>query len=310
MPSIPIASFLAGSLESLLFPVLLLIGLAIWYVVSRQAPLRGRSGRSLRDGRARHRRAAEHRRRARRHPRAEALMEAGAGIPLRPPRRSVPARRTSLPLLVVARLLGVALPPWRISRCPRLVTALRAAAATVSRRFGLDGEATWAAGARPAPAITELHDQSGRAVLAGVVARSHDRDDVLRLALHAGVPARGSRARRRRALAAGGRAPGARGGQREPAQDTPASDAAAAKRGASPRWRLALADGHAAAAPPGLERVPHLVGKPVDGDIPHTEALYLIDSHGYERSGYLYPFAPGFVTHDLTALAPRPRGAD
>jgi hypothetical protein len=33
MPSITIASFLAGSLESLLFPVLLLIGLGIWYVV-------------------------------------------------------------------------------------------------------------------------------------------------------------------------------------------------------------------------------------------------------------------------------------
>jgi hypothetical protein len=29
----PIASFLAGSLESLLFPILLLIGIAIWYVL-------------------------------------------------------------------------------------------------------------------------------------------------------------------------------------------------------------------------------------------------------------------------------------
>jgi hypothetical protein len=33
MSSIPIASFLAGSLESLLFPVLLLIALAVWYVI-------------------------------------------------------------------------------------------------------------------------------------------------------------------------------------------------------------------------------------------------------------------------------------
>ncbi len=30
----PLASFLAGSLESLLFPALLLIALLIWYVVS------------------------------------------------------------------------------------------------------------------------------------------------------------------------------------------------------------------------------------------------------------------------------------
>ena len=35
-------------------------------------------------------------------------------------------------------------------------------ARVVSQRFGLDGEATWAAGARPAPAITGLHDQTGR----------------------------------------------------------------------------------------------------------------------------------------------------
>ena len=34
MTSIPIASFLAGSLISLLFPILLLIGLGIWYVIA------------------------------------------------------------------------------------------------------------------------------------------------------------------------------------------------------------------------------------------------------------------------------------
>lgn len=45
------------------------------------------------------------------------------------------------------------------------------------------------------------------------------------------------------------------------------------------------------------------VAPPFDGDIAHTEALYLVDRGGYERSGYLYPFAPGFVTHDLRSLA-------
>ncbi len=34
MQSIPLASFLAGSLESLLFPILLLIGLGIWYLIA------------------------------------------------------------------------------------------------------------------------------------------------------------------------------------------------------------------------------------------------------------------------------------
>ena len=38
----------------------------------------------------------------------------------------------------------------------------------------------------------------------------------------------------------------------------------------------------------------------VDGDISHTEALYLIDRRGDERSGYLYPFVPRFVTLDLS----------
>jgi cytochrome oxidase Cu insertion factor (SCO1/SenC/PrrC family) len=44
------------------------------------------------------------------------------------------------------------------------------------------------------------------------------------------------------------------------------------------------------------------VGRSVNGDIPHTEALVLIDRRGYERSGYLYPFNQGFVTHDLGVL--------
>lgn len=43
--------------------------------------------------------------------------------------------------------------------------------------------------------------------------------------------------------------------------------------------------------------------RPVGGDIAHTEAAYLIDRRGYERSAYLYPFAPQFVTHDLRVLA-------
>ena len=41
------------------------------------------------------------------------------------------------------------------------------------------------------------------------------------------------------------------------------------------------------------------VGRSVDGDIPHTEALILIDRRGDERSGYLYPLRARFVTHDL-----------
>ena len=49
MPSIPIASFLAGSLESLLFPVLLLIGARDLVRGLGQAPVRRRPGRSVQD---------------------------------------------------------------------------------------------------------------------------------------------------------------------------------------------------------------------------------------------------------------------
>jgi cytochrome oxidase Cu insertion factor (SCO1/SenC/PrrC family) len=42
---------------------------------------------------------------------------------------------------------------------------------------------------------------------------------------------------------------------------------------------------------------------PVDGDIEHTEALYLVDRRGDMRSGYMYPFVSGFVTGDLRTLA-------
>jgi cytochrome oxidase Cu insertion factor (SCO1/SenC/PrrC family) len=42
---------------------------------------------------------------------------------------------------------------------------------------------------------------------------------------------------------------------------------------------------------------------PTKTDIIHTEAVYLIDRRGYERSGYLYPFLPNFVALDLRTLA-------
>ncbi len=178
-------------------------------------------------------------------------------------------------------------------------------AGTVSSRFGLDGQATWAAGARPAPAITGLHDQSGALfslvslrgrTIAMTFFDSHCTQE---------CPLEG------RALAAVERSlPAA---QRpvlvavsvNPAQDTPASARAAARA-----WGLsAVAPFHwLMGTPAELRRVwneYHIyVGKAVNGDIPHTEALYLIDPRGYERSGYLYPFASRFVSHDLTVLAP------
>ncbi len=234
-------------------------------------------------------------------------MEAGAGI------RSGSSRERPRPVhiavvLAVAVLLGVAaaaVAHFVIARGPSSSPAGGLPApATVSARFGLDGQATWAAGARPAPAITGLRDQTGHVFsLASLRGRtiamtffdSHCMQE---------CPLEG------RALAAAERSlPAAErpvlvAVSVNPAQDTSASDAAAAKA-----WGLSeVAPWHwLMGTPAELRRVwseYHIyIGKPTDGDIPHTEALYLIDTRGDERSGYLYPFATRFVTHDLSALA-------
>jgi len=87
-------------------------------------------------------------------------------------------------------------------------------------------------------------------------------------------------------------------------RDTPASARAAARK-----WGLAkvaawhwLMGTHAELAR-AWRSYDIFVAPPRDGDIAHTEALYLIDRRGDERSGYLYPFVPSFVTLDLRALA-------
>ena len=69
----------------------------------------------------------------------------------------------------------------------------------------------------------------------------------------------------------------------------------------SPPWHWVMGK-RAALAP--IYRAYHIyVGKAVHGDISHTEALILVDRRGYERSGYLWPFATRFVAHDVRVLA-------
>jgi cytochrome oxidase Cu insertion factor (SCO1/SenC/PrrC family) len=166
----------------------------------------------------------------------------------------------------------------------------------------LDGEATWPAGARAAPPITTLSDQSGHRfslrslrghTVAMVFFDSHCRQE---------CPLAG------RALAAAERSlPRA---QRPVLVvvsvnplDTPASTRAAARSwglAGVARWHW-LSGNHAQLA--AVWKAYHISVQPEKGDINHTEALYLIDGQGDERSGYLYPYIPGRVTHDLRMLA-------
>jgi cytochrome oxidase Cu insertion factor (SCO1/SenC/PrrC family) len=229
-------------------------------------------------------------------------MEAGAGIRSGPRRRRV--RFAQIAVALIAALLfgigaGVALHSLLAKPLP---------AATATRPPVLHGEATWAAGARPAPAITTLHDQTGHLFsLASLRGRavamaffdSHCNQE---------CPLEG------RALAVAERAlPPAQRPVLVAVSVNPL-DTAASERAAARSWGLArVAPWHwLTGSPAQLARVwraYHIyVGRRVGGDIPHTEALYLIDRAGDERSGYLYPFLARFVTLDLRALARGVRG--
>ncbi len=180
-----------------------------------------------------------------------------------------------------------------------------APAAVVSSRHGLDGEATWAADARAAPAISSLRDQAGQPfsltqlhgkTVAVVFWDSH---------CHQECPLEG------REMAAIDRSlPRA---QRpalvvvsvNPQHDTPASAKAAVRS-----WGLAglapwywLMGPRTRLAPIWRAYHIYVAPRPVNGDIAHTEAVILVDRSGYERSAYLFPFAPRFLAHDLRHLA-------
>jgi cytochrome oxidase Cu insertion factor (SCO1/SenC/PrrC family) len=186
----------------------------------------------------------------------------------------------------------------------RLRAGTTAVPTTGSTRFGMHGEAAWADGTKPAPTIDTLRDQTGQlfslASLRGqsvaiVFFDSH---------CHAECPLEG------RALAAAEQA-------LAPAQrpvlvavsvnplDTAASAASAARQ-----WGLAsatpwhwLLGTRKQLAPVWAAYHEYVAPHPVDGDISHTELVYLVDRRGYMRSGYLYPFLPGFVASDLRTLA-------
>jgi cytochrome oxidase Cu insertion factor (SCO1/SenC/PrrC family) len=221
---------------------------------------------------------------------------------------------------------GAARVPERMSRGMLLVAAIAAIAigagvglalhallagnatlqpATVSMRNGLYGDATWPVGSAPAPPITTLRDQSGaRFSLASL--RGH----TVALAFfdshcHQECPLEG------RQLAAAERAlPGAQRPQLVVVSVNPL-DTRVSATAAIREWGLAgvapwhwLMGTHAQ-----LARVWAAyniqVSPPIGGDINHTEALYLIDRRGYERAGYLWPFASHYATYDMRVLATR-----
>lgn len=172
----------------------------------------------------------------------------------------------------------------------------------------LHGQATWAAGARPAPPITGLHDESGSGFSLAALRGQTVAMTFFDSHCHQACPLEG------RALASAEQALPA---TQRPILlvvsvnplDTPRSVRRAVARwglDAGTRWHWLMGTRSELAR---AWRAYHIFVAPTRGDITHTEALYLIDRRGYERSGYLYPFAPRFVTGDLRVLAQDERHA-
>lgn len=164
----------------------------------------------------------------------------------------------------------------------------------------LHGQATWAPGARPAPQFA-LRDQHGRLVsLQALQGRTIVLTFLDSLCKEA-CPVEG------RMLAAAIRqVPQAQRPRLvvvsvDPSGDTPASIAHAVGKWHLPGETLWVRGTHRQLA--RVWREYQITVEPVSGDIVHSTALYLIDSKGDERAGFLMPFLPGLVAADLKTLA-------
>ncbi len=230
------------------------------------------------------------------------MTQAAAGLRHRVSPR---AARQVAAVLAIATAVGIAAGAGAHLLLTQGATATTAA--TTVRHGPLRGQATWAAGARPAPAITTLRDQTGARFSLSSLRGRPVAIEFFDSHCKAECPLAG------RALAASERA--------LPAAQRPALvvvsvnplDTRASARAAIRLWGLAgvapwhwLMGTHAQLAP--VWAAYHIFVAPTRGDITHTEALYLLDRRGDERSGYLFPYLPASVTHDMRVLAGRAGG--
>jgi protein SCO1/2 len=163
------------------------------------------------------------------------------------------------------------------------------------------GQAVWPEGLRRAPEFSLLDSRSKRFTLASVRgepaiitfmdSQCHQQCPLIGRALAAGfrkVP----RSERPTVIAV----------SVNPWEDTPRSARRAMSRFglAGFRWRWLL--GTKAQLEPVWRKYRIQVHR-TTGDIEHTDALYLVDSRGFERAGMVYPFLPTWVATDLKTLA-------
>ena len=230
------------------------------------------------------------------------MIGGGAAIRLRGSRRT--ARQLAV-VMVIAVTGGVAAG----GAAHLLLTSGAASSSTaiVAHHGPLDGQATWAAGTRPAPAITTLRDQTGARFSLATVRGRTVAIQFFDSHCKSACPLDG------RAFAAAERAlPAAQRPVLVVVSVNPADTRASVGK-AVRSWGLAglapwhwLMGSHAQLAP--VWRAYRIFVKPTRGDISHTEALYLLDRRGDERSGYLFPYLSASVSHDMRVLAGREGG--
>ena len=86
-------------------------------------------------------------------------------------------------------------------------------------------------------------------------------------------------------------------------KDTPATVAMAAHHWNLPQGFEWLLGTHAQLAP--VWSAYNIAVQPTkNGGVDHSSAFYVIDRHGNERAGFISPFIPGLLEHDLRMLAP------
>ena len=165
------------------------------------------------------------------------------------------------------------------------------------------GQASWAAGARPAPPFA-LRDQRGTLVslraLRGRPVLLTFLDSRCRQECPVAGRELGSILRR---LPAAQR-PVVIVVSVDPRGDTPAGiRQALAHWQLDGPWRVHWLNAPTRTALARVWRAYGVVVQPATNDIVHSLALYLIDRNGDERTGYLFPFLQSFVQHDLSRLA-------
>jgi cytochrome oxidase Cu insertion factor (SCO1/SenC/PrrC family) len=165
------------------------------------------------------------------------------------------------------------------------------------------GQGDWAAGQRAAPPFA-LRDQHGR-----VIALARQRGHPVLIALLGAERRDRSRAEAVALAQAVALVPAAERPILDILSVDPVADSATRVRRAAARWQLSQPFHWLTAPAMALARAlrEYGVAQASVAHGPSDTPVYLVDRAGFERAGYLYPFFPTVLAHDLERLYSEPR---